>query len=1118
MALTNRDRVGKGFELLRDGLQPFVEAQMRGMFGAKWVERAVDVVDDRQAQRLRAGGEQDVLVLLNIMTGHWQNVFSRTLGSSERTMIFELRTARNDWAHMENFSTTDAFRALDSVSRLLNAVSAGELADQASAQALELLNYHREEAARKEVRRSVPLPASSGTHIPTGGPSAGLRGWRQVIQPHEDVATGSLSQAEFAADLGQVAAGQGRAEYTDPLEFFRRTYLTQGLTQLLTNALKRVAKGQGDPVVDLYTNFGGGKTHSMLALYHLFSGVQTASLLGMEPILAATGVKTAPKAKYAVLVGNKTSPAEAHTKPDGTVVRTFWGDLAWQIGGKSAYALVAEPDRMGVSPGSDLLLTIFKGAGPCLILIDEWLAYIRQLRHVTDLPAGSFDANISFAQALTEAVKAAPYTLLVASLPASDIEIGGEGGKEALSQLRNVFGRVESPWRAATSDEGFEIVRRRLFEPISDTRGLQTRDAVARAFREYYEANRADFPAECRDLAYEKRIAACYPIHPELFDRLYSDWSTLEKFQRTRGVLRLMAKVVHALWRAQDPSPLIMPGSIPFGVAEVQDELARFLDDNWTPIVDTEVDDANALPMKIDLAHQNLGRYGAAQRVARTIYLGSPPTQKNPTPGLNDLQVKLGCAQPVEPVAIFGDALRKLTEESVHLNSENKRYWYSIQPTLARLAQDRAETLDDHLVEAEIVARLRKEQSQRGSFAAVHICPATSGDVPDEMSVRLVILSPSQTHAKGVESRAQAAALDILAHRGASPRYNANTLIFLVADENQVKPLQDAVRLYLAWSAIVSDAEAQNLTPQQVRQAKERTKQADATITSRIPETYRWILAPEKPTSESTIAMQVISRNGAGSDSLAKAVSLRLERDELLISRWAGSNLRMKLDQIPLWRGGNAVRVSQLAEDFASYLYLPRLCDTETLLDAIRDGVSLMTWEREGFAYADSYDEAHGRYVGLRGGEQVIQVALSGLVVRSDTALAQMQADAARDKKDTQPLPAFIVGAPGGDGYPSTATQTAPGIREQPASMPIVAQLPTRFHGSVRLDPARPGRDAEQIIREVIQHLTSIVGSEVTLTLEIAAASEDGFGENTVRTVSENCRTLKFSAFGFEEA
>ena len=205
---------------------------------------------------------------------------------------------------------------------------------------------------------------------------------------------------------------------------------------------------------------------------------------------------------------------------------------------------------------------LFNEHGPCLVLVDEWVAYARQLHDQSDLPAGTFETQFSFAQALTESAKLARNCLLVISLPASDTtgsphtraddaEVGGQRGREALDRLRNVVGRVESSWRPASAEEGFEIVRRRLFEPLVDPAQFKDRDVVARSFADFYRSQHQEFPLECRDADYEKRIRAAYPIHPEIFDRLYTDWSTLVKFQRTRGGLRLMAAVIHSLWEKE---------------------------------------------------------------------------------------------------------------------------------------------------------------------------------------------------------------------------------------------------------------------------------------------------------------------------------------------------------------------------------------------------------------------------------------------------------------------------------------------------------------------------------------------------------------------------------------
>ena len=242
--------------------------------------------------------------------------------------------------------------------------------------------------------------------------------------PHDDVTQfRRLSMAEFAADLYQVRAGEGRAEYSDPVEFFRRTFVTEGLRQLLAQAATRVSstpEAIGAPVIDLQTTFGGGKTHSMIALYHLLSGAAvTAFPQDGQDLLGGVGISQLPPVRRVVIVGNQLSPGQASEKADGTVVRTMWGELAWQLGGAEGFRFVGEADRTSTNPG-DNLRALLRAYSPCLILIDEWVAYARDLLGKDEVVVGgTFDTHFSFAQALTEAARATPGALLVVSLPAS---------------------------------------------------------------------------------------------------------------------------------------------------------------------------------------------------------------------------------------------------------------------------------------------------------------------------------------------------------------------------------------------------------------------------------------------------------------------------------------------------------------------------------------------------------------------------------------------------------------------------------------------------------------------------------------------------------------------------
>jgi len=1113
MAITNHERAGKAMELLKDGLLPFAERELKAQHGRYWITTVT--ANWRNELNWRGDVDEphlDVALVLRIMWEQWNETFRRTLGHAERSLVSELRDQRNRWAHQEPFSTDDAYRVLDSAARLLAAVSAPQ-ADEIEKMKQELLRLRYDEQVRGEKRKST------GTAIESAA-TGNLKPWREVVTPHRDVASGRYQQAEFAADHWQVHLGEGTDEYRNPVEFFRRTYLTESLKAMLVGAVRRLSGEGGDPVVQLQTNFGGGKTHSMLALYHLFSGIAPAELSGIDAVMQEAGARTLRVARRVVLVGNKISPGNPVTKPDGTIVCTLWGELAWQLGGRQAFARLQADDEQATSPG-DVLRALFNEYGPCLILIDEWVAYARQLHDQSDLPAGDFGTQFSFAQVLTESAKLAGNCLLVISLPASDtagsshtraddVEVGGQRGREALDRLSNVVGRVQSSWRPASAEEGFEIVRRRLFEPLTDPAQFKDRDVVARAFADFYRAQQQEFPSECRDAEYEQRIKAAYPIHPEIFDRLYNDWSTLVKFQRTRGVLRLMAAVIHSLWEKGDRNPLILPANISIDDPRVQFELTRYLPDNWVPVIEKDVDGPSSLPLRLDGEVPNLGKFAACRRVARTIYLGSAPTSAAAHRGIEDRRVKLGCVMPGESPAVFGDSLRRLAGAATYLYQDGPRYWYSTQPTVTKLADDRAEQLkrDPDKVAQELERRLRLDLRSTGDFNRIHPMPQSGQDVPDDLDARLVVLDVAHPYSREPESDARHKAKSILESRGSSPRLYRNTLVFLAADKTRLQDVDEAARKCLAWESILSEKVQLNLDPQQVKQAETQRSASDGAVTARLPETYQWLLAPVQQTPQG--AVEWSEQRLSGQDPLAVRVSKKLRSDEALITGFGATRLRMELDRVPLWRGDH-VSIRQLAEDFARYHYLPRLKDSSVLLGAMRDGLALLTWEQDSFAFAESFDEQTGRYRGLRAGQLVMLAGVDtpGLLVKPDVARRQLDAE-------TVKLPVAFEPVQSGSAHGGTAPPAA-GAAPTPRVSPVAAStLPRRYHGTVTVDPARVGRDAGRIADEVIAHLTGLVGAKVTVTIEVEAEIPSGASDHVVRTVTENGRALRFTSQGFE--
>ena len=450
-----------------------------------------------------------------------------------------------------------ALRHLDAMRELLAAVGA------AGREAAALAALYDEQLAADDEQLAAdggPEPGADGLGLEEPPPPDRLRPWREVCEPHPDVLAARFSDAEFAANLALVDRGQGEEEYVDPAAFFRITHATEGLRRVLRAVIQRLGGRGGEPVIGLQTNFGGGKTHTVLALYHLAGAVEAdyrpEALEGMAPIFAEAGVATLPRVRRAVFVGTDKGAAEALHAEDGREVRTLWGYVAWRLGGWKAVETIAASEEAGTNPGFEKLIPILREAAPCLILMDEVVAFARQLR---GLP---YDAFHAFVQSLTEAAAAVDGAVVVGALPESGTEVGDEQGREALRRLEKIFGRLQSAWTPASGVETFEIVRRRLFRPL-DEAGERARDETVRAFRKLYRDNRADFPPEAREAAYEDQMRRAFPPHPEVLRRFAGDWSALEKFQRTRGILKIMAGAVYALWQGESTAPLITPALLP---------------------------------------------------------------------------------------------------------------------------------------------------------------------------------------------------------------------------------------------------------------------------------------------------------------------------------------------------------------------------------------------------------------------------------------------------------------------------------------------------------------------------------------------------------------------------
>ncbi|MFC9510074.1 Swt1 family HEPN domain-containing protein [Streptomyces sp. NPDC057002] len=1136
MALTNNEKVLRGLDHLLEGMRPWVDMRMSAQTppGKDWIE-LVATEDEAKFGAAKMYSRDDVRFLLRMVTERWK-VFEKDLSRPQSALASELRETANAAHHGQKFSSDDTYRALDTIERLLTVIGTADETDAIAKMRME----HQREVFEKQTRNRLTREAQA---VKVAGMQAGtaIKPWREVIQPHGDVIRGQFSAAEFAADLYAVAHGHTAApEYLNPAEFFSRTYLTSGLSDLLTRALKRLSGDAGaSPVINLQTQFGGGKTHSMLALYHLFSGGLTTNALpqAVQDVVHAS-LPTAEddplkslNVKRVTLVGTKLSPSQPIPKDDGTQVRTLWGELAWQLGDREAFDRVAMADATGTDPGDALdavVRDVVASGKSVLILIDEWVAYARQLVGRDDLPGGTFATQHTFAQHLTEMAKSIPGVMLVVSIPAADsldnggggsaLEVGGPNGHVALETLQHTIGRNADDWRPANNIESFEIVRRRLFEE-PDAVALADIAAVAKQYVKYYQENTGFFPRESATGAYEQRIRAAYPIHPELFDRLYEDWSTLPKFQRTRGVLRLMSVVINSLWAAHDTTPLITPGAVPVHDTQVFSEITKYLDDNWKPVVDKDVDGEGATPVQIDRERPSFGQRALTRRVARSVFMATVPTLRSAHKGVDIQQLRLGTAVPGDVINHIGDARALLGQRATYFYEDGDRSWYDLAASVSRVAADRAAGYSEADVHATIVERLKATaKTSKASFGAVHAAPLDTGDIPDSEVLKLVVLHPKFTWGKDASAATDFAAR-LLREAGAGQRQRRNMLVMVAADRDTYPELDGVVREYRAWKSIADEAEELELSAQQRKQSVTRARQLDAAVDDRVRAAFTAALIPtELPGQKPTIFFTRIAKDGGY---LAERVTAALKAKGWITPVLGATLVRMALEGAlaNAWGKGH-VRFGDLWSWYTQYPYLKRLPNRQVLEQAVLGAADVLLWQQDAFALADGYDEATDEYQNLwiHGDKPDPSfVTDDTLLVQPARAVAQRARVVATPQ--IEPVPP-ADGSDSGEGIspspsPGAVTPT-PGPGSQP-STPPAKKVTRRFWGVKTLNPNRPAADFANIQQEVLAHLEAADGVTLEVRIEITASTPDGFTEQQVRTVRENAAQLRFEDTGFEE-
>jgi hypothetical protein len=727
-----------------------------------------------------------------------------------------------------------------------------------------------------------------------------MRAWYEVIKPRADILSGELDEAIFAANLADVLQGRAPLEYRDPAHFFQQTYPTQGLVNLLATVAKRLAEGVGDSVIQLQTPFGGGKTHALISLYHLFRhGMQYRDAALVCQSLERAGLDALPEVRIACFVGEDADPLKG---------KTPWGALAEQLG---VYPLVQEHDLRRRAPGRDLVLQML-GEQPTLILLDELTVYLVGAKDIQD-------QVLAFCQQLTEAVGVAPRAALVATLPSS-APYGAEG-ERALHQLEQIFGRVQALYTPVEGDEFFRVLRQRLMQEVIDPIAL---NHIVDAFFERYQY--ADVPEEARQDAYRERMRLAYPFHPLVIDTLDRRWSTYSTFQRTRGVLKFLASVLRDMYERQVNTPLILPAHLNLEYAPIRQELLRHIGNQYAGVISQDIAGAGANAVQID---QQLGAEYAPMRIASglatAIFFGSFSAGEQV--GVTEPELRLASLRPNLPPAVIGDALHKLSQKLWFLHSEGGLYAFRLTPNLNKILlekeeQVRAQKLAERIRE-EVEARLGRETMQPLAF------PNDASDIPDTKELKLVVLAPERLFGK---PETQAFVQELLTRAGDKPRVYRATCFVLAPDANELEQLQRRVKQLLALKAIQDDSNLmQSLSDEDKKTVINRISDIPSALPQLVLSAYRH-LAMWRENEVKWVYLGIPTTGKQ--ETLSSRVVSHLRKEYLLVDRVSPQLVRDKVV------GADASKpLAEVVDAFYKYPSLPMVETPQVVVDAVQRGV-----------------------------------------------------------------------------------------------------------------------------------------------------------------------------------
>jgi hypothetical protein len=766
---------------------------------------------------------------------------------------------------------------------------------------------------------------------------ADLKPWLEIAEPRRDIADGSFDESLFAADLGMVDRGRGPADYLDPVTFCEKTYLTESLLAFLRELTTRLSGDMAAAgVYRLQTEFGGGKTHTLLAAYHLFRDpTQVAGTPFVRELVARLGRTSLPQAKIVVLEGGALGAGGPDPDIPDAQVHTLLGQLAYRLGGPAAFAEITEQDRNLRGSSTTQITKLLEDNAPCLILMDELLQYLTKALAVRTHDGNLAATTLTFIKELCTAAAAVPRSAVVATLTSSNLEdYATLAGEDMQDRLSKVVGRTENIITPVEGDDIFPILHRRLFITIGPS---EHRRAVADEYANWYESLGDAVPTSYREAGYRDRMATAFPFHPELVDILTNRWGSLSGFQRTRGALRTLAHTVKVLAQRRQKALLIHPGDVALADSGIRGEVIRFAGESYKAALNADIIRPDSIAPAEDKRRGGVVESnGLATGLATTAFLDSFGPDK--VLGASAAQMLVGVGRPGLSRGLIEDVRDALEASLWYMRLEGGRYRFTTEPNLNKVILEREGAISDDRIETLLREAIG---TVAPSSAELRVEPRVeaSADLSDNQQLTLGILDFSLRVGAEASATTIRAAQEILERRGGSWRTNKNAAMLIAGDAPALAKARASARTLGALRDLINDRHRLNrFNAEQREQLTKRLTSAEDRLPQLVTMAYRHLLLLGE--SNGGMKLDHVDLGPARADATISGRVLEYLRtaDRLVEATLApAALLAARFGLLP--EGTDAVELDKLLGLFYQLPRLPKLAGPQVLRQSLADGV-----------------------------------------------------------------------------------------------------------------------------------------------------------------------------------